>query len=105
MKRHAFISRAPGGARRLEPIVLGLEWSDWGVRLPPRLYAGVNAWCTGAWVSGRRPPMKLDLASDINRNYALAMNYSSVDLFMIKILWWHFGFTVLMALYQLVPSG
>jgi diguanylate cyclase (GGDEF)-like protein len=42
--------------------------------------------------------MKLDLASDINRNYAVAMNYRSIDLFMIKILWWHFGFAILMAL-------
>jgi diguanylate cyclase len=41
--------------------------------------------------------MKLDLTTDINRSYALAMNYNSIDLFMIKILWWHFGFTVLMA--------
>ncbi|HLJ59106.1 MAG TPA: GGDEF domain-containing protein [bacterium] len=41
--------------------------------------------------------MTLDLTSDINRSYARAMNYRTIDLFMIKILWWHFGFTVLMA--------
>jgi signal transduction histidine kinase/CheY-like chemotaxis protein len=38
-----------------------------------------------------------DLMSDINRDYAVAMNYASVDRFMIKILWWHFGFVALMA--------
>ncbi len=41
--------------------------------------------------------MRLDLVSDINREYADAMNYPRVDRFMIKILWWHFGFTVLLA--------
>lgn len=41
--------------------------------------------------------MKLDLVSDINREYANALNYPRVDRFMIKILWWHFGFTVLLA--------
>ncbi len=41
--------------------------------------------------------MKVDLLSDINRDYAVAMNYSGVDRFIVKILWWHFGFVVLMA--------
>ena len=41
--------------------------------------------------------MRLDLVSDINRDYAVAMNYGTVDRFMIKILWWHLGFAALMA--------
>jgi PAS domain S-box-containing protein len=41
--------------------------------------------------------VRFDLISDINREYADALNYPRVDRFMIKILWWHFGFTVLLA--------
>src|SRR5579871_17288 len=41
--------------------------------------------------------MKPDLTSDINGNYAAALNYRSIDRFMLKLLWWHFGFTLLMA--------
>jgi PAS domain S-box-containing protein len=41
--------------------------------------------------------VRLDLVTDINREYADALNYPRVDRFMIKILWWHFGFTVLLA--------
>ena len=41
--------------------------------------------------------MRLDLLTDINRDYAVAMNYPAVDRFLVKILWWHLGFTLLMA--------
>src|ERR1700736_519498 len=46
---------------------------------------------------GGRGAMRLDLVSDINHDYAVAMNYGTVDRFMIKILWWHLGFAALMA--------
>ncbi len=42
-------------------------------------------------------PMGLDFVTDINRDYAAAMNYNAIDRFLVKVLWWHFGFTVLMA--------
>jgi len=35
--------------------------------------------------------MNLDFTSDINKEYAAAMNYGGVDRFMVAILWWHFG--------------
>ncbi|HEY2920310.1 MAG TPA: PAS domain S-box protein [Candidatus Binatia bacterium] len=35
--------------------------------------------------------MNLDFRSDINKEYAAAMNYGGVDRFMVAILWWHFG--------------
>ncbi|TMJ16694.1 MAG: hypothetical protein E6H02_00520 [Bacillati bacterium ANGP1] len=41
--------------------------------------------------------MRLDLLTDINRDYAVVMNYPAVDRFLVKILWWHLGFTILMA--------
>ncbi len=41
--------------------------------------------------------MKLDFVTDINRDYAAVMNYGAVDRFLVKVLWWHFGFAVLMA--------
>jgi|GEM_PF-1170745 len=41
--------------------------------------------------------MKLDFVSDINRDYAAVMNYGAVDRFLVKVLWWHFGFAALMA--------
>jgi len=40
--------------------------------------------------------MGLDFVTDINRDYAAAMNYGAIDRFIVKVLWWHFGFTVLM---------
>lgn len=42
--------------------------------------------------------MRLNLLTDINRDYADALNYATVDRFLVKILWWHLGFVVLMAL-------
>jgi signal transduction histidine kinase/CheY-like chemotaxis protein len=41
--------------------------------------------------------MKLDFVTDINRDYAGVMNYDAVDRFLVKVLWWHFGFAALMA--------
>ena len=35
--------------------------------------------------------MNLDFRSDINKEYAAAMNYGGVDRFIVAILWWHFG--------------
>jgi hypothetical protein len=35
--------------------------------------------------------MNLDFRSDINKEYAAAMNYAGVDRFIVAILWWHFG--------------
>ena len=35
--------------------------------------------------------MSLDFRSDINKEYAAAMNYGGVDRFIVAILWWHFG--------------
>jgi len=35
--------------------------------------------------------MNLDFRSDINKEYATAMNYGGVDRFIVAILWWHFG--------------
>ena len=35
--------------------------------------------------------MNLDFRSDINKEYAAAMNYGGVDRFVVAILWWHFG--------------
>lgn len=39
----------------------------------------------------------MDFVTDINRDYADVMNYGAVDRFLVKVLWWHFGFAVLMA--------
>ena len=41
--------------------------------------------------------MRLDLVTDINRDYAAAMNYGTIDRYLVRILWWHAGFVVLMA--------
>ena len=41
--------------------------------------------------------MRLDFRSDINREYARAMNYGDVDRFIVKILWWHLAATALLA--------
>ncbi len=41
--------------------------------------------------------MNLDFAADINRDYADALNYRSVDRFIVAILWWHFGAVALLA--------
>ena len=40
--------------------------------------------------------MRLDFHSDINREYARAMNYDAVDRFIVKILWWHLAATVML---------
>jgi PAS domain S-box-containing protein len=40
--------------------------------------------------------VKLDFHSDINREYAHAMNYGDVDRFIVKILWWHLAATVML---------
>ena len=40
--------------------------------------------------------MNLDFTSDINKEYAAAMNYRGVDRFMVAILWWHFGAIILL---------
>ncbi len=41
--------------------------------------------------------MRLDLVTDINRDYAAAMNYGAIDRYLARILWWHAGFIALMA--------
>src|SRR5438309_3780701 len=41
--------------------------------------------------------MRLDLVTDINRDYAVAMNYGTIDRYLVRILWWHAGFVALMA--------
>jgi PAS domain S-box-containing protein len=41
--------------------------------------------------------MRFDFRSDINREYARAMNYGDVDRFVVKILWWHLAVTALLA--------
>jgi len=41
--------------------------------------------------------MKFDFVTDINRDYAAVMHYDAVDRFLVKVLWWHFGFAALMA--------
>ena len=41
--------------------------------------------------------MSLDFRSDINREYARAMNYGDVDRFIVRILWWHLAATALLA--------
>ena len=40
--------------------------------------------------------MNLDFRSDINKEYAAAMNYGGVDRFIVTILWWHFGAIILL---------
>src|SRR5258705_9121780 len=42
--------------------------------------------------------MNLDFRSDINKEYAAAMNYAGVDRFIVAILWWHFGAITLLTL-------
>ena len=41
--------------------------------------------------------MKIDFTSDINKDYAVVMNYDRVDRFIINILWWHFAALALLA--------
>ncbi len=41
--------------------------------------------------------MKIDFISDINKNFADALGYQEVDRFMMKMLWWHFGAFLLLA--------
>ena len=38
----------------------------------------------------------IDFFSDINKDLGKAMNYSNVDAFMVKVLWWQFGVFVLL---------
>lgn len=42
--------------------------------------------------------MKIDFLSDINKGYEKAFNYTAVDSFIIKLVWWHLGIFVLIAL-------
>src|SRR5437660_8649196 len=41
--------------------------------------------------------MRLDLVTDINRDYGAAMNYGAIDRYLARILWWHMGIVALMA--------
>ena len=41
--------------------------------------------------------MRIDFFSDINKGLEASMNYHAMDRFMVKVLWWHFGFAGLMA--------
>jgi hypothetical protein len=40
---------------------------------------------------------KLDFINDINKEYKAAMGYDRIDQLMVKILWWHFGVFVIVA--------
>jgi|CXWL01.1.fsa_nt_gi GAF domain-containing protein len=40
---------------------------------------------------------KIDFLSDINKDYAAAMNYGSADRFIVAVLWWHLAFFAALA--------
>ncbi len=48
------------------------------------------------WSAGKML-RKIDFLSDINKDYAAAMNYDSADRFIVAVLWWHLAFFAALA--------
>ena len=41
--------------------------------------------------------MKIDFLSDINKGYETSLGYDTTDRFIVKVLWWHLGALILLA--------